>query len=580
MLRQHPFAGWMFRVSERRGLHPEAPPSDGVMSVLDRLSLVRARRCAMVGVLTAFAAFAGADEALAQIQTPTPAKAALGKGKSSASGVLEQRVVQTETDAAKNFTLGRDNGRTLLVDLARAHPGLAGARFTLVSATRNGADSFLSRNLSVSPLGELRWQDISPGNFGQWRITVRAEEPGGRVRELVLPVEIRLPADTPEPCEPPSDWCKFVRERWAKGEAAGHLEDFYNNRDGGHANYPVGNHSRQLRVLAGGHATLLSPWPTRNVVGNASVFYQGPNAANMDRFFSFTNAEFDAKVRVYEANHVFWYPAHVDIFGSGDLFHYNALYSNTTVGSSGSEIGEVARTLVVWSALRPDVKMRLVEQGLLAPITQMLLRRNRVGSDADYLTGAAHASGMFPIAAQVSEAKYLELAQAANAITVADIPALARLRVVREDFSAADREQLATNVWGVHRIWRREDHPREVVLSAEDSYDLNGRPLEFRWVVLRGQKYVKLEPLDAAGRSVRVVMTWPHRFQFEPVQPGGETNWTNRIDVGLFASNGVRWSPPAMFTVFALDSELRFYDLTNRLLWRKPTGRGDHPRLK
>ncbi len=517
-------------------------------------------------------------------QAPTKAasgkSAAPGREPSGSPAGLERRVVQTEADTAKNFTLARDNGKTLTVDLPRLLPALANARFTLSGATRNGSPSFLSRNLWISPAGELRWQEISPGNFGLWRIGIRAEEPGGRVRELVLPVEIRLPSDTPEPCEPASSWCRFVRERWAQGEAAGHLEDFYNNRDGGHASFPIANHSRQLRALAGGHATLMSPWPTRNVVGNASVYYQGPNAANMDRFFSFTNAEFDAKVRVYEANHVLWYPAHVDIFGAGDLFHYNAAYSSITVGSSGSEMGEVARTLVVWSALRPDVKMRLVEQGLLAPITQLLLRRNRVGSDADYLTGAAHATGVFPIAADLTEAKLLELAQSANAITVADVPALARLRVVREEFSAADREQLATNAWAVHRIWRREDHPREVVLSAEDSVDLNGRPLEFRWVVLRGQKFARIEPLDPQGRSVRVVVTYPRRFQFEPVQPGGQTNWTNRVDVGLFAFNGVHWSPPAMLTVAALDSEERFYDLTNRLLWRKPTGRADHPRLK
>ena len=51
-------------------------------------------------------------------------------------------------------------------------------------------------------------------------------------------------------------------------------------------------------------------------------------------------------------------------------------------------------------------------------------------------------------------------------------------------------------------------------------------------------------------------------------------------EFGLFVHNGVSWSPPAMVTVFALDSEERRYDLTNRVLWRKPIGRADHPRLK
>lgn len=517
---------------------------------------------------------AAAGSALAQ---PAPAT----KPAPGGALQLERRVVATAADVGTNFTLGRDNGRSLQVDLARAAPGLGGLRFALASVTRNGSPSQASANLSVAANGELRWDDITPGYYGLWRLVLRAEDSGGRSREVVLPVEIRLPPDTPDICEAASrPWCGFLRERWARGEAAGNLEDFYNNRDGGHAAFQVAKFSRQIRLLAGGHATLLSPWPTRNVIGNASVFYQGPFAANMERFHSFMASQFDAKVRIYEANHVYWYPAHTDIFGNGDLFHYNAAYTNTTVGSSGSEMDEIERTFVAWAALRPDVKQRLVERGLLAPVTQMLLRRNRVDSDTAYLSGLAHLSGFYDIPADIAERRLLELAQAANAITMRDIPPLAKLKVVSEDFRAADREQLATNAWGVHRIWRREDHPREMVVSAEDSLDLNGRALEYRWVVLRGMKHAKVEPVEGDPRSARLVFTYPHRFPIEFVPPGGQAHDTNRIDIGLFVHNGVSWSPPAMVTVFALDSEVRMYDLTNRLLWRKPSGRADHPRLK
>ncbi len=519
---------------------------------------------------------------LALAQTPAQTAAAPAAGKGSGGALqLERRVVATVPDAASNFTLGRDNGRTLQVDLARAAPGLSGQRFTLVSVTRNNSPSVAPVNLSLHANGELRWDDITPGSFGNWRLLLRAEDGTGRTRDVVLPVDVRLPPDTPEICEAASrPWCAFARERWSRGEAAGNLEDFYNNRDGGHAAFPIVKFSRQIRPLVGGQATLLSPWPTRNVIGNASVFYQGPFAANMERFHSFSQAQFDAKVRIFEANHVFWYPAHTDIFGNGDLFHFNAAYTNTSVGSSGSEMDEIERTFVVWALLRPDVKQRLVDRGLLAPVTQLLLRRNRVDSDAAYLSGLAHLTGFFDIPADIAEQRLLELAQAANAITVRDIPPFAKLRVTREDFSAADREQLATNAWGVHRIWRREDHPREMVLSAADSFDLNGRALEYRWVVLRGLKHAKVEPVEGDPRSVRVVFTYPHRFPVEFVPPGGQAHQTNRIDIGLFVHNGVSWSPPAMVTVFALDSEVRMYDLTNRLLWRKPSGRSDHGRLK
>ena len=503
----------------------------------------------------------------------------------AASLQLERHVVITTADEAGNVTRPRDNGKTLTVDLTSAAPGVT--RFAIVSATRNGAASYVPANLSVTAQGELRWQDIAPGYYGNWNVRLRASNNTGRAREIVLPVDIRLPPGTPPPCETATRyWCEFVRERWAQEQAAGNLGDFYNNRDNGHGNYQAAAQSRQIRLLTGGSAALLVPWPSRNVAGNASVFYQGPLAASMDRFHSFTQAEFNAKVRVYEANHVFWYPAHTDIFGNGDLFHYNAAYSNTVVGSSGSELDEVGNTFIAWAALRPDVKTRLAERGLLAPVTQMLLRRNRVGTDAEYLTGAAHASGV-PVSAgaaaslgALAEQRQLELARAANKITVQTIPPLAKLRVVREDFMAEDREQLATTAWGVHRIWRREEVRREIVLSAEDSFDLNRRPLRFHWAVLRGNAWVTIEPVDAQARQVRIVLNYPQRYQFEPVPPGGQTNWTTRLDVGLFAHNGTWYSPPAIFTVYALDAETRFYDVEGRLTGAKPSGRADHPRLK
>jgi hypothetical protein len=501
---------------------------------------------------------------------------------SAAPLALERRVVVTAPDEAPDPSVAPANGRSLHVDLSKALGAFAPLRWTIASVLRNGVPSHVPADLSAGSPGELRWREILPGHHGSYRITVRAEDGAGRTQELVVPVEVQLPPNTPDICERPErPWCAFARRRWAQGEAAGNLGDFYNNRDGGHANFPIGTFSKQIRPLTSGKGAILAPLPGRSVVGNASVFYQGPYAASVGRFFSFTEAEFAAKVRLYESNHIFWYPAHTDIFGNGDLFHYNAAYSNVTVGSSGSELDEVERTFVVWASLRPDVKSRLRERGLLAPVTAMLLRRNRVASDAEYLTGAAHMTGMFDIPADQAEARLLELAQAANAITVERIPPFALLRVVHDDFWLIDRERLATNRWAAHRIWRRDEFRREVVLSAADSFDLNGRPLSFHWSVLRGAAHARIEPLDEQRRSVRVTLTWPARFQIDSIQPGGQGNWTNRIDIGLFAHNGEHWSAPAMYTVHALDSEVRLYDRqTGKLLNRSPSGRPVHPRLQ
>jgi hypothetical protein len=101
-----------------------------------------------------------------------------------------------------------------------------------------------------------------------------------------------------------------------------------------------------------------------------------------------------------------------------------------------------------------------------------------------------------------------------------------------------------------------------LTVSAADSFDCQNRPLTFRWALLQGDPArVKIEPA-ADGRQARLTLAWHDRF---PVQPGSDID-SNRVDIGVFATNGLTWSAPAFVCVFYPDNELRTYDPQGRLV--------------
>lgn len=471
-------------------------------------------------------------------------------------------------------------GKKLELNLAQYNSRLQinPVSYQIVAGRWNNLVSLPASNSAVSAAGNFSWTQIVPGNFGRHEFRIRATSAGGQTQDLLLPARVELPENTPRLCEQITrDYCRFLNERWAQGMAAGNLEDFYYNMDGGHSTYPTAQHSRQIKVVGNGLFAGGAPAKKRAIVGNASVTYA---TASADRNGMFSQMAFDGRLRLMRDNTMYWYPAHTDFHGSGEVFHYNSILSNVTKGSSGSDLEEVGRTLIVWSALRPDVKMKLLEEGLLVPVTQYFLRRYRVNSDADYLSGAAHALVMFRNADSEIESRYLQMAQAANAMTMENLLPFAQLNVISEDWSASAREQLATTPWAIHRIWRGPQYKKTVILSAENSFDWNGRPLMFQWVALRGAHAVVIEPLDAQGRRARLTFTWHPPYRWTPLQPNAHNDLTWRVDIGLFAMNSVGTSAPAMFTSFTLMSEARTYSPQEVLLKTDKAYHTDHVSLQ
>jgi hypothetical protein len=155
-------------------------------------------------------------------------------------------------------------------------------------------------------------------------------------------------------------------------------------------------------------------------------------------------------------------------------------------------------------------------------------------------------------------------------MTVDGIPPMVIMRVVSEDEPTAGREcaepgrteKLGDSPAAIARIWRNTAYTRTITVSAAGSFDLEKRPLSFRWAVLQGdEKHVRIAP-SADGSSATITLDFPARRPV-PDDPGIDSD---RVDIGVFAGNGVSWSAPGFITFIALDDEARTYDEGGRLL--------------
>jgi hypothetical protein len=364
--------------------------------------------------------------------------------------------------------------------------------------------------------------------------------------------------------------------KWASdGTAAGNSGDYYDNRDGGHsplnpAPYPQlqrveyteaqikarQNWGMQKQILPfvvfGNSSTSASP---RQGGSNVRSYYAIPDGVR----FLFTQ---------YFRNNLYIYPEHQDhdpghngLGGYGDIFPTNTPYLITSQGSSGSDQPFMRALPYVLAAFRPEVKRKLIETGLLMPAIQMILRstNKRLRDSSEYLTGKAH-----PTVFQGGEVDALEMVKKAHGITLSSIPPIAMIRVVQEEspikgvdyFEPEMTEKLADTPAVIARIFRGSGYVRKMTISAEDSKDVNNRPLKFFWTVLRGNPdRIKIEYRNPSHSVADITIPYHGRV---PISEGSPIE-SNRVDIGIFVHNGVHYSPPAFITCYSLDNEARTY---------------------
>ncbi len=369
------------------------------------------------------------------------------------------------------------------------------------------------------------------------------------------PVPTATPAPTPVPtpipgaaiCSGTSPVCTYLKSLGAN--AAGNSGDWYDNRDGGHSTVDVTLHP-QVQKTPGSSGFTTSTMSGKIVIGNASLGVGG--LWSMVRYYGTSQSSAMALYNQYRSTSHYWYPNvsdyQLDNPADYDERFYMFAYAGETYGKSGTDRAKVNSSFYTLAAFRPDVKAKLIEKGLLMPTLQMIYRRARVMTDADYLTPEAHPSAFSTID------KNLEMAQLANSIQLATIPPMVQMSVTAENFSANpsqmffhayNTEQKFTTPGSIARIFRGLQGVKKMTVSMDASFDVNGRALTHEFKLLRGNpSLVTITKLNGSGSQVEIAVK-PH-----PVEVfGTESRTSDLVIIGAFVSNGVYWSAPGFVTV-------------------------------
>jgi hypothetical protein len=377
----------------------------------------------------------------------------------------------------------------------------------------------------------------------------------------------------------------MLRKWWSDGTAAGHVGDWYDNRDRGHSEFDR-TAWPQLQKVAYTPEQLAarSDWAVQRmglpfvVFGNSSTSAGVANGGSNVRMCYVSPSGLSFLHGQYTHNNLYIYPSHLDHnpgrngagagAGYGDLYPTNTPYLIASRGSSGSDQPFLLAVCQTLAAFRPEVKNKLVATGLLMPTIQMILRscNRNVPTKPDYLTGKAH-----PTVFEGSLVDGLRMARLAQDITLETLPPMVRIKVVSEEEPVNGRdffdlpgrsEKLADTPCVIARVWRGAAGTRTMKVSAAGSADLNGRALTYEWVVLRGDRDTISIATADVGRTAGITLSYPYR---RPVARGSPLE-SNRVDIGVFVHNGAYYSAPAFVTFYGLDDEARTYDPAGRLV--------------
>ena len=578
-----------------------------------------ARRLAALLLLAA--ALAGAALAGAQTAAPEPART-LAEVPVFRMPALNRQLIAVRERIAAGDAFGAE--AELLGAIARA-PGLADLHFALAQlrARRGAWDEAAASLKRAAELGRRDWLGSTAGmavfapmrgreDFAEALAALAAEAPEPRPpRPPAVPAAIGergavVEASNAEwsaqeavvralfaPLPPAPDLPGLVMtggsemartlNRWhATGEAAGNRGDLYENRDGDHSPLDLRRFPQLTAVEHGeaarnegfdkgaaeGLAISLGAEEFPPLLGNSSTARTGgPFWRSMGRVGLTEPGRPEELARQYASNQIYVYPEHRDhdpFFG--DVFPANTPYQIVSQGSSYSDRVAMESVAMILAALRPETKAKLIETRLIAPTVQMIWRRGQRGieTDADYLSGVAHPTVFDPGAAEPPR-----MIARAHALTPDEIPPVVRLRVLQEDrpvprvtvFGDGLTERLFDTPSAIARIHRRTDRELRLTVGAAETEDPNGRPLSFRWVLLRGDpEKVRITPLGTAGEAAEIVVGWHEGVEV----PGGSGLRSQRVDIGVFADNGAQLSAPAFVSVAFPPRERRAYDAAGR----------------
>tara|TARA_Y100001934_G_scaffold282554_1_gene396848 strand:- start:1398 stop:3410 length:2013 start_codon:yes stop_codon:yes gene_type:complete len=368
------------------------------------------------------------------------------------------------------------------------------------------------------------------------------------------------------------------------GTAAGNAGDLYDNHDGDHSNMKFEAYPQLTRIEFGPairqrqlHSGLQRHFIFSGItLGNSSTALTKGKYWRSQARGALTQPNGASRLALhYLGNHLYFYPEHRDHDvghngnggGYGDVFPANTPYLVVSQGSSGSDRAFMDAFAATLAAFRPEVKKKLALNGMLISTMQMIFRRSNshLQNAKEYFNGKAHPT--------VFDSKHLDVVRMirrAHSIEIDSLPPFAQFKVAKEDLPVPNRDyfdfrphqRLFDTPCAVARVYKTTAPIYSLTLDAQSSRDINGKPLIFRWVVLRGDgSRIEIEKLEDKGSVVEVRVPWHDR---RPVLPGSALE-SNRVDVGLFVGNGDHWSAPAILSVYFPDNQKRTFAEDGRI---------------
>ncbi len=359
---------------------------------------------------------------------------------------------------------------------------------------------------------------------------------------------------------------------WVRdGSAAGFRGVLYDNRDRDHSTLPRAvfsdlafvEYAPAVQLTGsdfGAHPEHRFTLPT---FGNSSTANVG-NVLWCSNARRLANSELKLMqaMQAWGDNHLYCYPEHEDYDAvHGDVFAMNLPCWVISQGSSGSDQPFLEAIAMCLAAFSPDVRTELQGRGQLMQATQWVMRQcwNFIGEPEDYFSGRAHA-----VVAQGSELNVERMVRLAHQLTVDQLPPQVAMNVVQESRPTRDEaaelavvsEVLLNSPVAIGRVHRTRAYTRRMVVDVSGSVDPQARKLTYRWVVLQGQPdHVRIRPLVPGGSKVEILIDWHEPFGV----PWNDSLQTARVDVGVFAENGVTASLPGVISTYFPPTQSRVY---------------------
>ncbi|WP_025896825.1 tetratricopeptide repeat protein [Sneathiella glossodoripedis] len=370
---------------------------------------------------------------------------------------------------------------------------------------------------------------------------------------------------------------KMLNTLFQRGLAAGNMGDIYDNRDRGHSKLQINSYPQ----LAFSHYTreavnnAIDYGLNTKILFNAPTFGNSSTAVSSGPFwrslarlaYTIPNGPKHLTFQYFN-NHIYIYPAVNDYKDKQDHFPTNTPYMVITEGKSGSDKPFLHAVATIFAALRPAEKDKLIKSRKLSAAVQYILRRSQtsVVDDGDYLTSKAH-----PVVFRSSEISFRKMIEIANDLKADDFPAPVLLRVVKEsqpvggvdDFTQMLPEQLFDTPVTIARVIRNTSFQKNMTVRVASATNIEESQVSYKWVVLQGNpRKVKITPKTPRADTIDLTIDWHAPFQ-NANRPEFKSN---RVEIGVFATNGKDYSAPSFVTFLYPTHQLRTYDEEGRLV--------------